>query len=169
MPQLLREDMVMHEDSEFLTRLSFYCRLYPGNITQAVALRGVHDENRVTRNDRIARTRLTQFEHLLTWSLTEPVPADARERFRNEVNHYRIRSAAFEGSSWKVLKAIAQAPSQLKRPDSMHVMIDAISPPNSWFNRTLHRGAHWGHTLLWRLKASERPRVKAENKSLYPE
>ena len=167
MPQLLREDMVMHEDSEFLTRLSFYCRLHPGSITKAVALRGVHDENRVTRNDRIARTRLMQFEHLLAWSLTEPVPADARRRFRNEVNHYRIRLAALEGRTWKVLATMAQAPSQLKRPDSVHVMIDAISTPKSRFNRILHRWANQGHAFLWRLKTSKRPGIKAENRNLY--
>jgi glycosyltransferase involved in cell wall biosynthesis len=166
MPQLLREDMVMHEDSEFLTRLSFYCRLHPGSITKAVALRGVHDENRVTRNDRIARTRLVQFEHLLAWSLTEPVPADARERFRNEVNHYRIRLAALEGRKAKALYLLLKAPSQWKRPDSVHALIDAWGDRNRPVNRALHMGYERMLAFAWRLRGAEAPKSTMENSTL---
>ncbi|UCA61718.1 glycosyltransferase [Chryseobacterium rhizoplanae] len=43
--------LILHEDTEFLYRLSYYLDLYPGSLDKAVAMRGVHDENRITKVD----------------------------------------------------------------------------------------------------------------------
>lgn len=39
----------VHQDSDFIFKLSYYCYLKSGIITQAVAMRGVHDDNRITK------------------------------------------------------------------------------------------------------------------------
>lgn len=41
----------LHEDTEFLFRLSYYLDLYPGIIDEAIAMRGVHESNRITKVD----------------------------------------------------------------------------------------------------------------------
>lgn len=41
----------LHEDTEFLFRLSYYLDLYPGIIDKAIAMRGVHESNRITKVD----------------------------------------------------------------------------------------------------------------------
>lgn len=43
------EGLKVHQDTDFIRRLSFYTYLKSGIIDQAVALRGVHDENRITQ------------------------------------------------------------------------------------------------------------------------
>ena len=45
----LMQDLQLHEDTEFLIRLAWYARLYPGIIDAPVALRGVHGGNRYMR------------------------------------------------------------------------------------------------------------------------
>ncbi|MDQ0591912.1 glycosyltransferase involved in cell wall biosynthesis [Chryseobacterium ginsenosidimutans] len=49
MNPLFKSTLKLHEDTEFLFRLSYYLDLYPGIIDKAVALRGVHEENRITK------------------------------------------------------------------------------------------------------------------------
>lgn len=51
MKLLFKPHLQLHEDTEFLFRLSYYLDLYPGNINQAVAMRGVHEDNRITKVD----------------------------------------------------------------------------------------------------------------------
>lgn len=42
-------DLRVHQDSDFIIKLSYQCYLKSGNISQAVAIRGVHDDNRITK------------------------------------------------------------------------------------------------------------------------
>ncbi|MDQ1159705.1 glycosyltransferase involved in cell wall biosynthesis [Chryseobacterium sp. SORGH_AS 447] len=39
----------VHQDSEFIIRLSYYCYLKAGIIDQPIAIRGIHDNNRITK------------------------------------------------------------------------------------------------------------------------
>ncbi|SMC77315.1 glycosyltransferase family 2 protein [Chryseobacterium sp. YR221] len=75
MNSLFQPHLRMHEDTEFLLRLSYYLNLYPGIIDQAVAIRGVHENNRITKinsrviNPAISRTLL--WKEIKTWSESE--------------------------------------------------------------------------------------------------
>ncbi len=41
-------DLRLHQDSEFIIRLTYYANLLPGEIKRPTAIRGVHDDNRIT-------------------------------------------------------------------------------------------------------------------------
>lgn len=43
------ENLRVHQDSDFIIKLSYHCNLISGTIENAVAIRGVHDENRITK------------------------------------------------------------------------------------------------------------------------
>lgn len=45
---LFKDSLRLHEDTEFIMRLSYYLNLYPGIIDKAVGMRGIHEENRIT-------------------------------------------------------------------------------------------------------------------------
>ncbi len=51
MDTLFKPELEFHEDTEFLIRLSFYLDLYPGILDKAIAVRGVHESNRITKVD----------------------------------------------------------------------------------------------------------------------
>ncbi|RKE77175.1 hypothetical protein DEU39_3939 [Chryseobacterium sp. AG363] len=46
----LFKTLLLHEDTEFFC-LSYYLDLYPGIIDEAVAMRGAHENNRITKVD----------------------------------------------------------------------------------------------------------------------
>ncbi|KFF22122.1 glycosyltransferase family 2 protein [Chryseobacterium sp. JM1] len=65
----------LHEDTEFLFRLSYYLNLYAGSTDQAVAIRGVHEHNRITKVDtRVinpAISRALLWREVNDWAQTE--------------------------------------------------------------------------------------------------
>lgn len=53
---LFREDMRLHQDSEWVMRLAYHCRLLAGDITEPVAMIGVHHKNRFPSNNFASRS-----------------------------------------------------------------------------------------------------------------
>ena len=43
------EKLRVHQDTDFIIKLAWHCRLRSGNINEAIAIRGVHDDNRITK------------------------------------------------------------------------------------------------------------------------
>ncbi|WP_228451937.1 glycosyltransferase family 2 protein [Chryseobacterium sp. G0186] len=75
MNPLFKSNLRLHEDTEFLFRLSYYLDLYPGILDKAAAIRGVHENNRITKvdlkviNPSVSRALLWNEVHL--WSQSE--------------------------------------------------------------------------------------------------
>lgn len=72
---LFKPHLRLHEDTEFLFRLSYYLDLYPGILDKAIAVRGVHEDNRITKVDlRVinpAVSRAILWKEVDAWSQTE--------------------------------------------------------------------------------------------------
>jgi len=43
------KDLRVHQDSDFIIKLAYHCHLKTGIIDKAIAIRGVHDDNRITK------------------------------------------------------------------------------------------------------------------------
>ncbi len=75
MQDFFKTNLRLHQDSEFLFRLSYYLDLYPGILDQAVAMRGVHEDNRITKvnSGKInpATTRVLLWNELNNWAKNE--------------------------------------------------------------------------------------------------
>lgn len=75
MKPLFKSHLRLHEDTEFLFRLSYYLDLYPGILDEAIAVRGVHENNRITKVDmRVidpAFSRALLWNEVDIWSQTE--------------------------------------------------------------------------------------------------
>ena len=154
---LMRPDMRLHQDHEFVIRLSHSARLYPGLLDAPVALRGVHAENRITRNEQQARTQVVMYDHLWAWSRKQALPVAVQQRFRDQLLAYRIRAAAEEHKPFQALGVLVRHPRQLKRPDSVGLCIDAFTSPGGKTNRALHNLSDRTFALLWKIKGGERP------------
>ncbi|WP_326981876.1 glycosyltransferase family 2 protein [Chryseobacterium sp. MYb264] len=88
----------LHQDSEFLFRLSYYLDLYPGILDQAVAVRGVHENNRITKVDtgkiNPATTRVLLWREVHSWSENEnTLPQDIKVHIRRMHRSFEIAIA----------------------------------------------------------------------------
>ena len=83
-------ELALHQDTDFLLRLAFQARLYPGNIEEPVALRGVHASNRITHNTRESYTRHLLYTQLWAWARTTPMELSLKRRIQAEHLRFAI-------------------------------------------------------------------------------
>lgn len=88
----------LHQDTEFLFRLSYYLDLYPGILEDAVAMRGVHENNRITQIDsgkiKPATTRVLLWEEVNRWAENEKsLPKDLKVHIRRMHRSFEIAKA----------------------------------------------------------------------------
>jgi glycosyltransferase involved in cell wall biosynthesis len=88
----------LHQDTEFLFRLSYYLDLYPGILDTAVAVRGVHEDNRITMVDtkkiKPSTTKVLLWREVNSWSESEnTIPEDIKTHIRRMHRSFEIANA----------------------------------------------------------------------------
>lgn len=88
----------LHQDTEFLFRLSYYLNLYPGILDQAVAIRGVHENNRITKIDsrevKPATTRVVLWKEVNKWAEhEESLPQEVKVHVKRVYRSFEIANA----------------------------------------------------------------------------
>lgn len=96
----MKTHLQLHQDTEFLLRLSYYLDLYPGFLEEAVAMRGVHEDNRITKVDTgkikpsISKTLL--WKEVKNWAENEPdFPNDILLHITRTHRSFEIANASF--------------------------------------------------------------------------
>ncbi|WP_295221681.1 glycosyltransferase family 2 protein [uncultured Chryseobacterium sp.] len=95
---LFKTHLRLHQDTEFLFRLSYYLDLYPGILDKAVAMRGVHENNRITTVDsqkvNPATTRVLLWREVNNWAQHEDtIPEDIKRHIGRMQRSYEIALA----------------------------------------------------------------------------
>lgn len=93
-----KKELRLHQDTEFLFRLSFYTDLYPGMIDRAIAIRGIHENNRITQVDsrkiNPATTRVLLWKEINDWAQNEnTIPQEMKLHIRRMHRSYEIALA----------------------------------------------------------------------------
>jgi glycosyltransferase involved in cell wall biosynthesis len=88
----------LHQDTEFLFRLSYYLDLYPGILDKAVGMRGVHENNRITTIDakkvNPATTRVLLWGEINNWAQNEnTIPEDVKKHIQRMHRSFEIALA----------------------------------------------------------------------------
>lgn len=96
----MKTHLRLHQDTEFLFRLSYYCKLYPGILDQAVAMRGVHEENRITKVDskqvKPAKTKVMLWREVNSWAEKESsMPEDIKLHIKRMHRSWEIANSPF--------------------------------------------------------------------------
>ena len=90
------ESLRLHQDTEFMIRLSYHFNLYPGIIDKAVAVRGVHENNRITKVAIGSRlfysNKQALFKSLYNWAKKNNVSKDTISFLRYKKNSLFLQS-----------------------------------------------------------------------------
>lgn len=98
MDVLFKPNLRLHEDTEFLFRLSYYLNLYSGIIDKAIAIRGVHEDNRITKVDNHevnpAISRVLLWKEVDKWSQNEDtIPENVKIHIERMHRSFQIANA----------------------------------------------------------------------------
>ena len=90
----------LHQDSDFTIRMAFYLQLYTGINDTAIAMRGIHESNRITKVDsgkiKSSISRILLWEELKKWSENEPsVPKNIKLHIQRMHRSFEIANASF--------------------------------------------------------------------------
>lgn len=105
----MKTHLRLHQDSEFLYRVAYEVHLYPGILDQAVANRGVHENNRITQVDskkvKPATTRVLLWKEMDEWANDHPeIPADIKLHIKRMHRSFEIANAPFLQKWGMILK-----------------------------------------------------------------
>ncbi|KIC64985.1 glycosyltransferase family 2 protein [Chryseobacterium taiwanense] len=97
---IFKTHLRLHQDTEFLFRSSYYLNFYPGILNEAVAMRGVHESNRITQVDskkvRPSITRVMLWKEVNNWAENElTVPKDIKRHIKRTYRSWEIANAPF--------------------------------------------------------------------------
>lgn len=96
---LFKSNLKLHEDTEFFLRLSYYIDLYPGIIDKAVAMRGVHEDNRITQVEtnkiKPAISRVIFWNEVNIWAQNEEtLPENIKTHIKRMLRSFEIANAS---------------------------------------------------------------------------
>ncbi|MGK6342229.1 glycosyltransferase family 2 protein [Chryseobacterium sp. DT-3] len=98
MDRFFETSLRLHQDSEITIRFAYYLKLYTGINDKAIALRGVHENNRITKVDsgkiNPAKTRVLLWRELNTWAENEEtVPENVKLHINRMLRSFEIAVA----------------------------------------------------------------------------
>ncbi|KIA90235.1 glycosyltransferase family 2 protein [Kaistella jeonii] len=94
------ENLRIHQDSDFIIKLSFHCFLKTGSITEAVSIRGVHDDNRITKikiySEKYNQRQFLLWNSIYNWAKNKNIE-------KKYLEHIQLSKKSFELSIKKGL------------------------------------------------------------------
>ncbi|GEN73217.1 MULTISPECIES: glycosyltransferase family 2 protein [Chryseobacterium] len=98
MDRFFETSLRLHQDSEIVIRFAYYLKLYTGINDEAIALRGVHENNRITKVDsgkiNPAKTRVMLWRELNKWAENEKtVPQHVKIHINRMLRSFEIAIA----------------------------------------------------------------------------
>ena len=106
---MMKTHLRLHQDTEFLFRLSYYLDLYPGILDKAVANRGVHENNRITKVDsakvKPSISKVMLWAEIKNWAESEhSVPEDLKLHIKRMHRSFEIANASLLKKWGMILK-----------------------------------------------------------------
>jgi len=81
---MFNELLRVHQDSDFIIKLTYHCYLKSGIIDKPVAIRGIHDDNRITKiikySPQYNQRQLLFWKSLYDWAEQQNIPSGSKEK-----------------------------------------------------------------------------------------
>ncbi|HCA08485.1 glycosyltransferase family 2 protein [Chryseobacterium sp.] len=78
------EALRVHQDSELIIRLAYHCHLKTGIIDKAIAIRGIHDDNRITKiikyTPQYNQRQFLFWKSMNDWAVAQQIAPEYRKR-----------------------------------------------------------------------------------------
>lgn len=112
------EILRVHQDSDFIIKLAYHCYLKSGIIDQPVAVRGIHDNNRITKIVRYSpqynQRQFLFWNSLYEWSRSLPLDSDAAQHISLQKKAFELTGKSGFPKAICLLNAILKNPNILK-------------------------------------------------------
>ena len=139
MGYLFNTTLRLHQDTEFLIRLTHGAKLHAGILDRPVALRGVHGGNRITGSANRPESRALMYEALHTWAEQNAISPSVRDHFRAKLLLYKARSGSSFMARWAILGMLLRTPKMLWYNDTRVAVINALGGEGTAASKVLNK------------------------------
>ena len=112
------ENLRVHQDSDFITKLAYHCFLKSGFINKAIAIRGVHDDNRITKiklySEKYNERQFLLWNSLFEWSANLDLSKEEQNIFYLNKNSFQLSTESGLKKGFHLLNVFLKNPSILK-------------------------------------------------------
>ena len=112
------EQLRVHQDSDFIIKLAYHSYLKSGKITEAVAIRGVHDDNRITKikrySEQFNQRQMLLWNSLYEWSLGKNIKKEYLEHIFLTKKAFELANEKGVSKYFKIISTTFQNPKILK-------------------------------------------------------
>lgn len=112
------ENLKVHQDQDFIHKLSYACHLKTGIIDEPIAIRGVHDDNRITKiknhSDQYNHRQLLLWTSLKDWFADKEISGEIRDTITLTQKSFELSQLKSSQKYFKILAAVLQNPKILK-------------------------------------------------------
>lgn len=112
------ENLRMHQDSDFIIKLAYHCYLKSGNIEEAIAIRGIHDDNRITKiplySEKYNERQLLLWNSVLEWAENFEIKKEYKEHIYLKKKSYEISCEKGYSRYLKLMTTLFSNPKILK-------------------------------------------------------
>lgn len=86
------ETLRLHQDSVFIFKCAYYLKLYSGEISKPIAIRGVHKNNRYILNQNMHTSRAKQYRSLIHWANHNDLKQEYLKFFKAYYTLYKTKT-----------------------------------------------------------------------------
>lgn len=109
MNEFFNAKLRLHQDTDFTIRMAFYLQLYTGINDKAIAMRGIHESNRITKVDsgkiNPSISRVILWKELKKWAESEEsLQPEIQRHIQRMYRSYKISNASFFKKWGMILK-----------------------------------------------------------------
>jgi hypothetical protein len=110
---LFPTELRLQQDVLFFLKLAAACRMQAGQLSEPVALRGVHGDMRSTDSQLMDQCRTLRWQLFDRWMKQNITDAKLRKVFSLAFADYKIQNYSKFAASWELLKSFCAEPSSL--------------------------------------------------------
>ena len=112
------EILRVHQDSDFIVKLSYACHLQSGIIDKAIAIRGVHEDNRITKienySEKFNQRQLLLWRSINNWSIDKKLSSEEKNQIYLKRKSFELASKKGFSKYLDLLLSILKNPQILK-------------------------------------------------------
>ena len=112
------ENLRVHQDSDFIIKLAHLCYLKNGIIDKAIAIRGVHDDNRITKiiaySEKYNERQFLLWNSLFQWAKTQNLDKKQQNVIYLQKNSFELATKKGLNKAFHLLKIVMKNPEILR-------------------------------------------------------
>ncbi|KQS95228.1 glycosyltransferase family 2 protein [Chryseobacterium sp. Leaf394] len=123
---LFNKDLRVHQDSDFIIKLAYHCYLKTGIIDKPVAIRGVHDDNRITKikqySPKFYANQFQFYNSLYLWANANNLDKKYLQKIKLDFISFKIANKRGAGKYLFYVISALQNPELLKTRYRFHAL-----------------------------------------------